>query len=313
MIPKAATSRIDLPHAKSSSTIPGPQVSPATSPATSPGQTIVWIGPREECEFHEAYEFCATRSSQLAWRESLEHYLNQPAEGVGRIIVTRRDRSATPERWQAVVEITPGVQRYLLLGSLCEGELRRGEPWEGARAVYWHAWNQVMPQWFRRRSGESGVSAERLTVLGITRSIDLADAIQAALVLDGHAICWAPAPASAAAANVDVVLWDDTAAPPCSAAQWRARCARFTAVRSRRGGTMKPIQHLWCAGFPRYEDWLEARRGGCHALVSKPCGDEVFRFLFAELARSRAPRPERSAENGADVKPLPALTSHPFG
>lgn len=292
--------RIDRSHTQS------PNANQPTTSEFSSGETIVWVGPNQQSEFEEAYSFCSTRAAQIAPRSSLEHLLDQPAQGVRRVIIARGERAPLPKCWQQVLELTPQAERFVIQGSACEGEYRSGTPWPDAQAFYWHAWNQVMPQWFTDNTTTTPAT-EKLTVLGITRSIDLADAIQSAIALDGHSVAWAPSPESAAIQNVDVVIWDDTAAPPTSAAQWRERLNWFDAPTSGLGNSPRRPRHLWCAGFPRYQDWIEAQRAGCAGLVSKPCADSVFRFLLNE------PASLLSTKHRTHIKPLAPLAAHPLG
>lgn len=266
------------------------------------GGTLAWVGPTGRGECVDAFRFCAAQALQIAPRRSLEDLIDRPAEGVGRVVVVRMDRrSAATGQLERLERLFPEAAKTLLLGGDCEGEGRTGESWPGFERLYWHRWNQVIPSWFTAEAATVLASASRDTlasprhaaapraatpraviprasrrsvaVIGGSRSA--VDGLLDSVAALGHAVVWLPTIAGANVRNVDVCLWDDSAAPPASTAVWRERLAASLAVAVRE----RP-RHGWVVGFPRIDQWNAARRAGVETLISKPFGNEVLaRFI----------------------------------
>lgn len=265
------------------------------------GGTLAWIGPTGRGECVDAFRFCAAHALQIAPRRSLQDLIDRPAEGVGRVVVVRMDRrSAAAGQLEQLEQLFPGAAKTLLLGGDCEGEGRTGESWPGFERLYWHRWNQVIPSWFAVQPAAASALAPRdavavrhtaaprtgippavlphagrrsVAIIGSSRSA--VDGLLDAVAALGHAVVWLPTIAGASVRNVDVCLWDDSAAPPASTSVWRDRLAASLAVAVRE----RP-RHGWVVGFPRIDQWNAARRAGVETLISKPYGnDALARFI----------------------------------
>lgn len=255
--------------------------SPEPRPAPG-GGTLAWVGPTNRGECVEAFRYCAAHALQIAPRRSLQHLIDRPAEHVARLVVVRTDRrSAARGVLEQLEQLFPAAEKTLLLGGDCEGEGRTGDPWIGFTRLYWHRWNQVIPSWFADqpdpRSGGTVASRPpapgscRRSVAVIASSRSAVDGLIDAVASLGHTVAWLPAVFPANIRNVDVCLWDDSAAPPVSTAAWRERLAASLAVAVRE----RP-RHAWVIGFPRIDQWNAARRAGVEALISKPFSNDVL-------------------------------------
>lgn len=251
------------------------------------GGTLVWVGPTDRPECMEAFRYCAERALQIAPRRTLEDLIARPAERVGRMVVARMDRAAASDSMlRQLATLFPNAEKTLLLGTDCEGEGRTGEPWPQFDRVYWHRWNQIVPAWFADRTHPTplqsarghypqptpfGSRALRQNIAVIATSQSLAEGLLDAVAVRGHSVVWLPAMIPASVRNVDICLWDDSAAAPTSTALWRERLA-FSAW----GPVRQRPRHAWLAGFPRVEDWAAARRAGVEGLISKPFTNQVI-------------------------------------
>lgn len=283
---------------------PGHSREVASNSATSPViHTIAWVGPEAE-EFNEPFQFCSKHARQMAVRDSIEDLIANPPDNLDRIVYCKRTREVEPRDWSDLPSLFPSCKTHILYGSECEGEARTGTPWSACQNLAWHAWNQEIPFWFYPRRPAKGSTANPLVVVGVTRSTDLADALQTLVAHNGHTAHWTTSPSSSAIRNVDVVIWDDTSAPATDRHQWKQRLACFRKTPLSHASTTR---HIWCAGFPRYAEWLEAKQGGCDCLISKPCGEAVFSFVIDRFAN------ESLSQYRTHVKPLATVTSHPIG
>lgn len=265
---------------------------PKEAPRPNGGGTLVWVGPTDRPECLEAFRYCAERALQIAPRRTLADLLARPAERVGRVVVARMDRTAASDQDLRQLEVLfPGAEKTLLLGADCEGEARTGEPWPQFDRVYWHRWNQVVPAWFAddfpraRLTAAHPASARqrdlqpiayrprmlRQNVAVIAAAQSHVEGLLDAVAALGHSVVWLPAAIPANIRNVEICLWDDTAAPPTSTALWRERLA-FSVW----GPVRQRPRHAWVVGFPRVEDWAAARRAGIEGLISKPFSTQVI-------------------------------------
>jgi hypothetical protein len=244
--------------------------------------TLVWIGPTQGEHVAPAFDYCARHAPQIATRHSIDHWLRFPAQMVSHVVIYRDDRQLPAIDSETLGRTVSDADCWMMLGSAGEGESRTGDPWPGFRHFYWHRWNQVIPGWFAENSEDEGNLGLRQSILVVTETPDLLDAVFDDLRSRGHAVAMVKAPDEIPIANVDLCIWDDTAAPPTGVKEWTTRIAPF---RQNRGGARASVatRHLWIAGFPRLDSWRSAKRAGVDMLISKPFALEALARLVRAL------------------------------
>lgn len=232
-------------------------------------KTLAWLGSSGRDEVAEAFAFCAQHFPQIAVRRNLSHLADFPAEQVSDVIVVRSDRRPPPVVIHRLFELLPGVRWWSIASSECEGERRTGIPWAGLEHMYWHRWNQILPNWF-----EVPAVTQRLTTVVLSRDVEMRQDISRFLSQDNHSVLSYCHPEDANVFNADICFWDDTIAPPVSASQWQTRIHNFNARSS------ASVRHVWLANFPRIQQWRAAKLGGVHNLISKPFHLSAFSYVL---------------------------------
>jgi hypothetical protein len=233
----------------------------------------------------------------MAVRASLAELLARPAERVERIMIVRPDRRAAPPELAEVKAAYPQAEFWGLLGSSGEGESRSGKPWPDCRSLQWHRWNQVMPQWFAAswRTVGSQPHAERpfpaapcaadenasdpaphRSVGVLSAGSSVGHALAELLSGAGHTVVELTSTASRRSHNLELMIWDDTAAPPADEKEWSRRRRRAEWNVAGNNAAVRRTRHLWLANFPRHQDIEAARRGGIDATFSKPVGSAAL-------------------------------------
>jgi hypothetical protein len=164
----------------------------------------------------------------------------------------------------SLARLYPEASILNLMGTLCEGMPVTEDGTRGVDRLYWHRWNQVLPQWLSPcgvRPEQSHGCSTSVAVLASTFAcgeplLDLAES-------SGATAVWCRSPESLRIRNVDAVWWDDSLAPPTSYQGWRNRISAFSA-----GGPR--TQHAWIANSPRHDQQRHATRGGVDVVISKP-------------------------------------------
>ncbi|QEG42626.1 hypothetical protein [Roseimaritima ulvae] len=243
----------------------------------SPG-TLIWIGSRTGGETRDAFAYCQQHAAQLAVRESLQDAVERPADAVSGILISRQSRhSVDADHVEALAQQYPTARRTVLIGSNAEGEGRTGLAWPGWQRVAWHAWNQVLPDWFSPAPPlEPAAVADALQPVGLTlvvaATLSHAEALLDTLEQWSVAALWQRQPSPTTARHIHRVIWDDSAAPATTAALWQQRLQSVHLADDAR--------HAWTVHYPRVEQLTAARRGGVDVTISKPyLQASLFRFL----------------------------------
>lgn len=236
--------------------------------STPPG-TLLWIGPTHHPEFVEAFRFCRDRVGQIAVRANLRAALRRPAGHVQRVIFALPDRSVPPAGLWAeflTTQVTAGCEVLALGGSLCDGRGRSGEPWPGGPMLRFSRWEEVLPRWLAPCGVRPRVlAAPHHGLLVLCDRFETAEPWLAAAQHQQLAVAWQRRFIPVLHAGFDLVLWDDSVAPPASAEAWtRRRCAedspRLTFSR----------QDVWLSLQPTSDDIRQALAGGIARVLTKP-------------------------------------------
>ena len=243
--------------------IPFRDVATATS-------TLLWLGDTSLCEFRSAYQYCVRHAAQIAFREDVLEAVRRPASDVGRIIVARANRNpARREAFAALSNQYPEARWIDLLGPLCEGI--RQSSIANATRVAWHRWEQVLPDWLQDSKLFDSLdydldhrpSAAASSVAVIASSFDVAQAYLDLAEFHGVTAVWCQSPDSMRVRNIEAVWWDDSAATPVRAEQWRDRVSRFSSAN-------QAIRHVWITHTAWLDQQQAAIDGGIGTIISKP-------------------------------------------
>ena len=232
--------------------------------------TLMWIGPREECEFRAAYAYCETRASQIAWRANIDSALARPALGVAYVVLTRQQRQAVSlDSLQVLRSTYPSATFIELMGSLCAGE--RPRPLDGCfdDSFYWHQANQRLGQWIAGGEHEPQFDNAN-SVAVVAETIDIADPLMELATSVGAAAVWCRRPGNSLARNFDVIWWDDSIASPATTTLWRRRIDSVT-----QSSKIKPRQ-AWITHSPTFESTRAAQQAGIDVVISKPYRIDVL-------------------------------------
>lgn len=238
-------------------------VRPAHSPL--PIGTLLWIGDHTSAEFREAFEYCQRTAAQIAIRADLAEALRRPASDVKCMVVAQSTREILPtDALTALDELYPRISRLNLLGSLCEGFCRRGDPFFSNQRYYWHCWNQVLPEKLQDCGAPDERDSQRGRSVAVIAAhfnaaeplLELADSAQVTSV-------WSRQPDRFAIRNIDEVWWDDSVARPVSSSVWKQRISGICSK-------MRTPRHTWITATPRIDQQRQARLGGVGVIVSKP-------------------------------------------
>lgn len=238
--------------------------------------TLLWIGDPTIPEFRDSFEYCVSRVAQFALRTDLDEALRRPAAGVRCILLSRATRRPIEQcLLDRLSELYPRASILNLMGTLCEGMCISEDHTPGANRLYWHRWNQVLPQWLapcgvaqaQPTKRSSSVAVLAATFAGGEPLLDLAESAGATAV-------WCQGPDTLRVRNVDAVWWDDSLASPTSSRRWCERIAAF-------GASGRRSQHAWIANSPRYDQQRQATQGGIDIVISKPHRIEGLLHMLA--------------------------------
>ncbi len=172
-----------------------------------------------------------------------------------------------------------------LLGSLCEGETRSGQPWPGVVRVYWHQWGVrcaseldsalQLTSWQLPRTASEvertelllgrSVAQEQGLVAIYTRRASYFDALAIACRLAGYASVWSSACRRPNFQGAVAALWD---AETLSDAEFQ-QLQQITSL-------LPDVPVIALLGFPRHNHVRAALARGASSVVSCP-------FLLPDL------------------------------
>ena len=242
------------------------------------------------------------------------------------VIAQSRPGQFSSSQLDALVRLAPLARFIQLLGSWCEGESRTGQPWPGAKRIFWYDWpGEVARNHSQLKVGEAGSWSSPPTSLaeenwlfpashvGIQThspilheaSISTREQISAPLILvctrrssfgealaiscrqEGFASLWLPPHGRAEIQGVGAILWEGVQLRSHEEAELKLLTQLYPDV---------PI--LACADFPRLETQRRAISAGAKAILAKPL---VIADLFWHLNRwlSRAKVDGASSDQAA--------------
>ena len=245
----------------------------------TPG-TLMWVGDRRRAEFREAYAYCEQHAAQLASRRDLAEALARPAAAVERVVIARPTRLEPARQLQQELAAQyPSASVVHLLGPLCAGESPSQLEPLGTSRFYWHQANQVLPKWLGA-SQRDAVSADspRRSVAVIAATESAAEPLLDLAASAGATAVWCRRADRFRIRNVDLVWWDDSAAPAVPVETWRQRLATVSAAAPawRIGGEVAPgapaqqVRHAWLVGGPTLRQCRQAGEAGVQTILTKP-------------------------------------------
>lgn len=243
--------------------------------SSEPPGTLLWIGPTRHPEFRAAFRFCRERVGQIAVRANLRASLRRPAGHVRRVLFALPDRSVPPaDLWAEflVAQVTEGCELLALGGGLRDGGGRSGVPWPGGRVLRFSRWEEVLPRWLEPCGVRPREVASPRGLLVLCDRFETAEPWLLAAQRQDVAVAWHRRFIPVLHAGFNLVLWDDSVAPPASEEEWkRRRCAE----RSPRLPSTR--QDVWLSLQPTSDDIRQALAGGLTRVLTKPVAiDSVF-------------------------------------
>jgi hypothetical protein len=190
---------------------------------------------------------------------------------------------------------TPPHQMVCLFGSLCEGELRSGNPLRSIARIPWYAWSARAHQfWPHSAVGGSSQAAPRAPAAASTRltsavigiasaSEDMARLLIRACTASGHVA--RRLDSKPAVLPVDLAIWEDG----CDPRYAPIPLAEFSAL-------VAPAPIIAIVNFPRVQqaDWFTVQRVA--RIIAKPFTLEDLRRNIDNLLAARAAAGRRAVE-----------------
>lgn len=243
----------------------------STEANSIPVGTLLWIGERDGQEYREVFDYCESLAPQLAVRRDVQDCLDRPAQAVAGIVFTRQTRDELcSQALQYIRETYADATMIQLLGSLCAGERpREVEPF-GEKTIYWHQWNQYLPDWLSECGIVSNVTPQSTySVAVVASSLASAQPLMDLAASAGAATIWCKRANRELVRNVDAVWWDESAARPTTSGNWRDRIAEM-ALADGVSNRLRRCRHVWLASWPRRDQIRAAIDGGVELVISKP-------------------------------------------
>lgn len=221
--------------------------------------TLVWIGNRESQYFRDAYAFCESHTSQIAYRANLSEAIERPSTGVSTIICCRENDSIVDHaHYLQLCQKHSSAQALLLMGPLCAGQ--RPHPSERLQtpAIYWHEWETCLPSQLIR-CGLERQSVRRSGSVAVIAS-SYANASALLTVADDSEVtsAWYRPNQLSTVCNVDQYWWDDSATQTGSWTSRLKRCRNHQA------------EHFWFAGLLTPTEKRRAVEAGVGLVIPKP-------------------------------------------
>ncbi len=229
--------------------------------------------------------------------QALEYSRSESATWHTVVFAQPRPGMFAPRDIDRMSRALPLAHFVALLGSLCEGETRSGQPWPGVVRVYWHQWptrcatelrmgieptSWQLPrtsseiertQWMLQRGVPQG---EGLVAI-FTRQAVLFDALAAACRVAGYASVWCASDQRPIFQGASVALWDGATLDDADLQQLHRITTQLPQV---------PVIAL--IGFPRYDQLQRVRQCGAVSLVSCPFLLPDLWTAISDAARSRS-------------------------
>jgi hypothetical protein len=245
---------------------------------------VLFVGDHHRPEFSDAVNMLR-RQTKCVWsadtRSAMTSINHHPAPPDVVVIGQARPGQYSAAEIDRLRRELPLARFLALLGSLCEGEARTGQPWPGVVRIYWHQWAPrfarelerlsagICPTWglpltatpdemidfstADARRSRTGLLAIRARLAGTY------DALAAACRATGYATVWLRDDLQVRVEGPVAVVWDDN---HCDHPQ----AARIGAVAE----AVRPAPVVVLLHFPRAGDRERALGAGAAAILSKP-------------------------------------------
>ncbi|MDM4016169.1 hypothetical protein [Roseiconus lacunae] len=241
--------------------------------------TLLWIGDRSALPFRDAYDFCETSVSQLAYRRTLHDALVRPASDVHGILLCQpNDASDRGVQWEQICEQYPHAVRLLLLGPLVAGS--RPSPTEtfATEGIWWHGWQNRLPQRLRECGVIDSLSPKPRSLAIVSQDRMMAEALLAIASVGAMPAVICRPDALNSIQGIDEYWWDDS-----------ATCGKPL------NGVVSSVpartKHLLISHFVTPRLCEQAKTAGFERVIAKP-GD--YHALLRRVSQSGA-RVERHA------------------
>jgi hypothetical protein len=209
----------------------------------------------------------------LAYRRDLEDAVRRPADAIRRIVITSPTSKPPDEPLlRDVCREYPAAGVVRLLGPLALGGKRDSSGATRPQALPWHQAVTFLVDWLGPASADTPerVGGDRSSDRPRSVAIVAASVIQAEPLLElaasvGAAAVWCRQPDPFRVRNIEIVWWDDSAAPAETPVGWHRRfddLAGFDRLGAKR--------HAWCVASPHLSDCRAAREAGVERIVVKP-------------------------------------------
>ena len=249
-----------------------------------PATNALLVGNSQHGEFRDAVRWLGehTRAVFVPDAQAAFEHLARPHRLPQLIVLAQARPGELPAQMIEQLHAAAPLARLVsLLGSLCEGEVRSGQPWPGVLRVYWHQWNarcdaELLPlmrgecsSWSLPRTAAPAEEAlhvsrraiprrQGLVVIRAPREIEY-EALADVCGLLGASTIWLPPQRTANVQRADLLVWDSDG----------CRAHELDRLRDL-ANQLKPARVLALLGFPRREDVVQARAAGADRILSKP-------------------------------------------
>ena len=221
--------------------------------------TLLWIGDRTAPEFCDAYDFCESHVSQLAYRRSMKEALDRPASSVlTTICCLINDSAETLTSLRQINYVYHASKPVLLTGPLCAGA--RPSPAEqlNVTLIRWHEWESQLPAYLRRCGWAARQSTISTGIAIVSRSRDSASALLTLAKAAGKVAAWVSPDQLSTLAGIDEIWWDD------SATEGQTWLSLFDRLNS------QPSSHVWITNFVTPATRQAAISAGIDLVIVKP-------------------------------------------
>ncbi|WP_182868038.1 hypothetical protein [Stieleria mannarensis] len=243
--------------------------------------TLLWIGDRDADAFSDAYDFCESHVSQLAYRVDLNTALLRPASAVRTILCCRDNDSAESiELFQTLCRLHADAKAFLLLGPLCAGARPAPSDLFDVPTITWHQWESFLPGYLRRCGWANQPSAAPESIAVVASSYANASALLSIASSGRASAVWCRPDQLATLRHFDEVWWDDSATQGES---WEDLMNRLADP---------DCQHVWISGNVTPKTKFAARGAGVDLVIAKP-GD--FTLLIDRVAGGSGIQQRRAA------------------
>ncbi|MEO1614405.1 MAG: hypothetical protein AAFV88_01060 [Planctomycetota bacterium] len=235
--------------------------------------TLLWIGDRDHEAFFDAYDFCDTAVSQLAYRKSMTDAIRRPASSVRTIVLClEHDTPLHRAAFQSICELHPECKPLLLTGPLCAGSRPSPAEQYGCNAIRWDRWESELPAYLRRCGWANQPQPAAHSILVVASDAENARALLSIASSGKGPAVWCRPEQVGMVQQMDEIWWDDSATKGVSLgdvlSSWKSSSGR----------------HVWVAGDLSPTTKAAALQAGMEAVIAKPA--EYWRLLDRVCERS---------------------------